>query len=124
VDDTTTVATDDSHNLKPIPSLVRGLTQEEDNLVAKMEDIIQFFLSLLKVTGGNLAPEKCAWYLIGNLWNKCVPTLVQIEPQHRSISMTSRLSGQVSGIKWKSPTEEHRALGFFMTGDGTSNDHK
>jgi hypothetical protein len=33
VDDTTTCATDDNHNLEPIPYSVRGLTQEEDSLV-------------------------------------------------------------------------------------------
>jgi hypothetical protein len=38
--------------------------------------------------------------------------------------MTSRSSGQVSGIKRKTPTKGHRTLGFFMTGDGTSNEHK
>jgi hypothetical protein len=37
--------------------------------------------------------------------------------------MTSRSSGLISGIKRKSPTEGHRTLGFFMTGDGTSNEH-
>jgi hypothetical protein len=58
VDDTTTCATDDNHNhnLEPIPSTVCGLTQEEDSLVAQMEVIIQFFLDLLQVTGGDLAP--------------------------------------------------------------------
>jgi hypothetical protein len=66
MDDTTTGTTDDSHNLEPIPSTVRGLAQEEDSLVARMEVIIQFFLDLLQVTGGDLAPEKCAWYLIGH----------------------------------------------------------
>jgi hypothetical protein len=60
VDDTTTGATDDNQNLKPIPSSVRGLTQEEENLVARMEDMIKCFLNLLQVTRGNLAPEKCA----------------------------------------------------------------
>jgi hypothetical protein len=34
VDDKTTGATDDNHNLDPISSTVRGLTQEEDSLVA------------------------------------------------------------------------------------------
>jgi hypothetical protein len=58
VDDTTTGATDDNHNLDPISSTVRGITQEEDSLVARMEVIIQFFLDLLQVTGGDLAPEK------------------------------------------------------------------
>jgi hypothetical protein len=75
-DDTTTGATYDNHNLEPIPSSVRGLTQEDESLVARMEDIIQFFLDLLQVTGGDLAPEKCAWYSIGHRWNKGVPTLV------------------------------------------------
>jgi hypothetical protein len=89
-----------------------------------MEVIIQFFLDLLQFTGGDLAPEKCAWYLIGHRWNKGVSKPIQIEPQHRSITMTSRSSGQVSGIKRKKPTEGHRTLGFFMTGDGTSNEHK
>jgi hypothetical protein len=124
VDDTTTGATDDNHNLEPIPSSVRGLTQEEDSLVARMEDIIEFFLDLLQVTGGDLGPEKCAWYLIDHRWNKGVSKLIQIEPQHRSIAMTSRSSGQVSGIKWKAPTEGHGTLVFFITGDGTSNEHK
>jgi hypothetical protein len=107
VDDTTTGATDDDHNLEPIPSTVRGLTQEEDSLVAHMEVIIQFFLDLLQVTGGDLAPEMCAWYLIGHRWNKDVSKLIQIEPQHLSITRTSRSSGQVSGIKRKAPTEGH-----------------
>jgi hypothetical protein len=89
-----------------------------------MEDIIKFFLDLLQATGGDLAPENCAWYLIGHRWSKGIPTLIKIEPQHQSISMTSRSSGQVSGIKWKAPKEGHRTLGFFMTGDGTSTEHK
>jgi hypothetical protein len=80
VDDTTTGATYDNHNLDPISSTVRGLTEEEDSLVARMEVIIQFFLHLLQVTGGDLAPEKCAWYLIGHRWNKGVSKLIQIEP--------------------------------------------
>jgi hypothetical protein len=124
VEDTTTGATDDNHNLEPIPSMVHGLTREEDILVARMEVIIQFFLDLLQVMDGGLAPETCAWYLIGLRWNKGVSKRIHIEPQNRSITMTSRSSGQVSGIKRKAPTEGHQTLGFFMTGDGTSNEHK
>jgi hypothetical protein len=123
VDDTTTGATYDNHNLDPLTSMVCGLTQEEDSLVTQMEVIIQFFLDLLQVTGGDLAPKKCAWYLIGYRWNKGVSKLIQVEPQHRSITMTSRSSGLISGIKRKSPTEGHRTLGFLMTGAGSSNEH-
>jgi hypothetical protein len=38
--------------------------------------------------------------------------------------MTSRASGQVSGINQKAPTEGHRTLVFLMTGDSTSTEHK
>jgi hypothetical protein len=38
--------------------------------------------------------------------------------------MTSRSSGQVSVIKGKAPTEGHKTMFFFVTGDGTSNEHK
>jgi hypothetical protein len=89
-----------------------------------MEETIQFFPDLLQVTGGDLEPEKCAWYLIGKRWNKGFATLIQIDPQHRSISMTLRASGKVSGIKRKAPMEGHRTLFFLMTGDGTSTEHK
>jgi hypothetical protein len=58
VDYKTTGETDDNHNLDPISSMVRGLTQEQDSLVAQIEVIIQFFLDLLQVTGGDLAPKK------------------------------------------------------------------
>jgi hypothetical protein len=33
-----------------------------------MEEIIQFFLDLLQMTGGDLAPIKCAWFLIAFRW--------------------------------------------------------
>jgi hypothetical protein len=39
----------------------KELTSEEEAMVKRMEYIIQFFLDLLKVTGGDLAPEKCDW---------------------------------------------------------------
>jgi hypothetical protein len=82
-----------------------------------------FIIDLLQVTGGDLAPGNCAWYLIGHHWNEGVSKLIQVKPQHRSITMTSRSSGLISEIKGKSPTEVHCTLGFFMTGDGTSNEH-
>jgi hypothetical protein len=45
-------------------------------MVKRMEVIIQFFLDLLQVTGGYLAPEKCVWYIIAHRWKKGVPTLL------------------------------------------------
>jgi hypothetical protein len=121
---TATCAPCDIHHLKTIPSSGSEFAQEEEGLVARMEEIMQFFLNLLQVTGGDLAPEKCVWYSIDHHWSKGVPQMILIETQHRSISMTSRASGQVSGINRKAPTEGHHTLGFLMTGDGTSTEHK
>jgi hypothetical protein len=112
VDVTTIGTTGDNHHIKPIPSSVSEFTQEEEGIVTRMEEIIQFFLDLLQVTGGNLAPEKCTWYLIGYRWSKRVPKLIQIEPQHRSIYITLRASAHISGIQRKAPMEGHRTLFF------------
>jgi hypothetical protein len=59
VDDTTTGSTNDDPELEPVPHDISELTTSEETLIAKMEEIIQFFLDLLQVTGGDLAPEKC-----------------------------------------------------------------
>jgi hypothetical protein len=42
-----------------------------------MEEIIQSLLDLLQVTGGDLAPEKCVWYLISHRWKDGKPILLQ-----------------------------------------------
>jgi hypothetical protein len=56
VDDTTTGATIDECNADPTYKDVKELTDEEEKLVVRREDIIQLFLDLLQVTGGDLAP--------------------------------------------------------------------
>jgi hypothetical protein len=48
VDNTTTVATYDNKHLKPIPSSVSDFTQEEEGLVSRMEEIIQFSSTFYK----------------------------------------------------------------------------
>jgi hypothetical protein len=66
VDDTATGATPDDCNTEPTEKDVKELTDEEEKLVARIEDIIQFFVDLPRVTGGDLAPEKYVWYLISH----------------------------------------------------------
>jgi hypothetical protein len=64
VDDTTTGVTNDDTTIEPLDVEVTALTLSEEELIGKMQMIIQFFLDLLQVTGGNIAPEKCVWFLI------------------------------------------------------------
>jgi hypothetical protein len=68
IDDTMTGSTNDDPELEPVSHDISELTTSEETLIAKMEEIKQFFLDLLQVTGGDLSPEKCMWYLISNCW--------------------------------------------------------
>jgi hypothetical protein len=83
VDDTTTGTTDDDVTKDPVPIDENKLASDEEAMVKRMEDIIQFFLDLLQVTGGDLAPEKCVWYLIAHRWTKGIPTLLENKTTHR-----------------------------------------
>jgi hypothetical protein len=89
-----------------------------------MEDIIQYFLDLLQVTGGDLALNKCAWFLIAFRWKDGKAKIVQIKQSHKGINLTSKIEGKTVGIKWKSPSDSHRTLGFHLQGDGKTDSHK
>jgi hypothetical protein len=83
VDDTATGSTNDDPELEPVSTDQSELTMSEETLVAKMEEIIHFFLDLLQVTGGDLAPQKCVWYLISHRWKDGKPRLLKKHSSHR-----------------------------------------
>jgi hypothetical protein len=89
-----------------------------------MQFTIQFFLDLLQVTGGDLAPKKCVWYLIAHRWKNGLPSLLRKLASHCGIEITTNDAGQTSGIKRKAATQGHITWGFHLTGDGTSSAHK
>jgi hypothetical protein len=124
VDDTTAGVTSDDTARDPVLIDVTDLTADEAELINQIQVVIQFFLDLLQVTGGDLAPKKCVWYLIEHRWKKGVPRLLAKRVNHRGINITSNKTGQSSGIKRKSVNQGHRTLGFHLTGDGTSTAHK
>jgi hypothetical protein len=64
VDDTTCGATHTNPEIEPTGGEVQQLTESEEKWTNMMQDIVHFFLDILQLTGGDLAPEKCAWYLI------------------------------------------------------------
>jgi hypothetical protein len=49
--------TEDNMDMEPVPASVTNLTDGEEALVGRMEEIIQFFLNLLQVTGGAWPPK-------------------------------------------------------------------
>jgi hypothetical protein len=87
VDDTPTGTADDDVMKDPVPIEEKELKSDEEAMVKRMEDIIKFFLDLLQVTSGDLAPEKCFWYLIAHQWKKGAPTLLANKTTHRGITM-------------------------------------
>jgi hypothetical protein len=124
VDDTTTGTTEDDVTKEPVTLKEKELTSNEEAMIKRMEDIIQFFLDLLQVTGGDLAPEKCVWLLIAHRLKKGVPTLLTNKSTHRGITMQSKATGTISAVKRKAVSQGHRTLGFHLCGDGTSRAHK
>jgi hypothetical protein len=58
VENTTTGTTYDDVTKEPILVEKKELTRDEEAMVKRMEDIIQFFMDLLQVMGWELAPEK------------------------------------------------------------------
>jgi hypothetical protein len=55
VDNTRTGTTDDDVTKDPVPIDEKELTSDKEAMVKRMEDIIQFFLDLLHVTGGDVS---------------------------------------------------------------------
>jgi hypothetical protein len=90
VDDNTMGTTNDDSELEPVSHVKSDLSSSEETLIAKMEEIIRFFLDLLQVTGGDPAPEKCLWCLISHRWKDKNPKLLQNHSSHRGIKIVSR----------------------------------
>jgi hypothetical protein len=93
VDDTTCGVTDDNVDMEPVPASVTNLTDGEEALVGRLEEIIHFFLDLLQVTGGDLAPEKRAWFLIAFIWKEGKASVVTPNATHRGIELVSQSTG-------------------------------
>jgi hypothetical protein len=118
VEDTTTGVMNDDTAMEPVDIEVTELTLSEEELIGKIQMIIQFFLDLLQVTGGDLAPEKCVWFLICHRWKNGKARLLMMKESHRGIEIISRSTGTLSGVTRKAPEEGHRILGFQILGDG------
>jgi hypothetical protein len=103
VDDTMNGTTNDDPDLEPIPTDRVEFTTSGESLIAKMEEFIQFFLDILQVTGGYLAPEKFVWFLISCRWKDGKPRLLQNHSSHRGIKIVSRSTNRESGVNRKAP---------------------
>jgi hypothetical protein len=104
VDGTTMGVTSDDTNREPVPIDETELTSDEEDLVEQMQVVIQFLLDLLQVTDGDLAPEKCVWFLIAHRWKNGLPLFLRKRESRRGKEITSNATGKSSGIKRKVTT--------------------
>jgi hypothetical protein len=58
--------TSDDTTRDPASIYKKDVTANEAELIEQMQLVILFFLDLIQVTGGVLAPEKCVWYFIAD----------------------------------------------------------
>jgi hypothetical protein len=114
VDDTTTGVKNGDTAMEPVPTEVKELTQSGEELIEKMQLIIQLFLDLLQVTGDDLAPEKYMWFLLCHRWKNGKARLWTVQDSHRGIKIASQATWTVSGVKRKSPEEGHITRGFAL----------
>jgi hypothetical protein len=114
IHDTTTGVTSDDNNKYRVSIEETELTADEDDLVDQMQDVIQFFLDLLQVTGGDLDPEKCVWYLIAQIWKNGLTTLMRKRVQrHRAYIRYQKESGNTG--THNSGISSHRRRNVFCS---------
>jgi hypothetical protein len=85
-----------------------------------MQNILQFFLELIQVAGGDLNIWNCASFTVFHRWNGGRASLLEIQDSHPLITITCLHTGEIKTINKKDPNQAHRALGWMMTTDGKS----
>jgi hypothetical protein len=94
-----------------------NLHPDESALFVMMQKILQFYLDILQVAGGDLNIAKCACFTVFHRWSGGKATLLKIQDLHPMMNITHPHSGELKTITNKDPTDAHRALGWMMTTD-------
>jgi hypothetical protein len=101
-------------------SRAKRFSNDEAALFTRTNRMIQFFLELLQVAGGDLNISKCACFTIFHYLQGGRATLFHTHNSHPTMTITHPSTGEVKIITRKNPNEAHRALGWMMTTDDKS----
>jgi hypothetical protein len=101
-------------------SRVKRFSHDEAVLFTRTNRMIQFFLKLLQVAGGDLNISKCACFTVFHRWQGGRATLLCTHHSHPTMTITHPSTGELKIITRKNPNEAHRALGWMMTTNGKS----
>jgi hypothetical protein len=99
---------------------LKDFSPDEYILFDKMQKMLQFFLELLQVAGGDLNISKCPCFTVLHRWCGCRATLLKRKASHPLLTITHPRTGEIKKIVKKDPDQAHRALGRMMTTDGKS----
>jgi hypothetical protein len=83
-----------------------------------MQKMLQFFLELLQVAGGDLNISKCACFTVFHRWCGGRSSLLKIKEYHPLMKITHPHTGEIKNIVKKYPCQAHRALVWMMNTDG------
>jgi hypothetical protein len=99
---------------------IKYFSPDESILFDKMQKMLQFFLELFQVAGGDLNISKCACFIVFHRWCGGLASLIKIKSYHPMMSITHPHTGETKNIAKKDPDQAHRALGWMMNTDGKS----
>jgi hypothetical protein len=111
IDDTGLVASAQS-STETTSSRNKRFTSDESTIFLKMQKIIQLFIELLQVAGGDLNIAECACFTVFRRWTGGKATLLKMQDSYPIMKITHPHSGEIKIITKKDPTEAHRAIGI------------
>jgi hypothetical protein len=87
-------------------------------LFDNMQNMLQFFLELLQIAGGNLNISKCACFTVFQIWIGGCASRLKMQDYHLLVTITHPHKDEIKNIDKKDPNQSHRSLGWMMTTDG------
>lgn len=90
----------------------------EINVQDQLQTNMSFYNSMLKLTGGTLAWEKCTAYILQFYWNNGMKFLHQTKEMYPPLKIPDIFTNTIYHILLANPTEAFRMLGAFVAPDG------
>jgi hypothetical protein len=115
--DDTGIGTTNPYSTAITSSAKKKLKNEEQTLHKKINDIIQFFLNLLPVIGGELNTSKSASFILFHRWSGGKSSLLRKHDSHPEITFIHPYTRVRTIVPRKEKDEPHCALGWMMTID-------
>ena len=91
--------------------------EDETEVYSRLQQSINFWNGILRVSGGALKPEKCYWYFARFLWTNGKWRLSDEVPPPITIKDDN---GRANNIEFKKPSDATKAVGVWQDLTGSS----